>query len=90
MPSPSNFLPVYGSSDALLGYVTPAAAQRMLAAGQVVARGTRRTVRALVRVRDNFELLASDRPPTGQRYSHNRETRENPHGVWTFRKLANR
>lgn len=87
VPSPSNLLPVYGSSDSLLGYVSPAAAQRMLDAGHVVARGTRRTIRALIRVHDNFELIPADRLPTNQKYSHNRETSENPHGVWTFKRL---
>lgn len=87
VPAPGNLLPVYASGDSLLGYVTPAAAQRMLDAGHVIARGTRRTVRALIRVHDNFELLPSDRPPTNQKYSHNRETAQNPKGVWTFRKL---
>lgn len=64
------------------------AAQRMLLAGSVVPRGTKHHIRALVATHDNFELLASDRPPTNQKYSHNRETAQNPKGVWTFKKLT--
>lgn len=88
MPAPANLLPVYAAGDALLGYVTPTAAQRMLTEGHVIARGTRRSIRALIRVHDNVDLLVSDRPPTNQKYSHNRETPENPKGVWTFRKIT--
>lgn len=87
MPSPRNLLPVYGSGNELRGYVSPAAAQRMLLAGHAIARGTRRTIRALIQVHGNIDLIPSERPPTGQRYSHNRETRDNVQGVWTFKKL---
>ena len=87
MPAPANVLPVYGPTDSLLGYVSPAAAQRMLEEGHVVTRGTRQRIRALIATHDNVDLIPSDRPPIGQRYSHNRETRDNPQGVWTFKKL---
>jgi hypothetical protein len=87
MPAPSNLLPVYAAGDALLGYVSVAAAQRMLAAGHAVGRGTRHRIRALIAVHDNVDLIPSERPPAGQKYSHNRETADNPQGVWTFRKL---
>ena len=87
MPAPANVLPVYGPTDSLLGYISPAAAQRMLDEGHVVPRGTRQRIRALIATHDNVDLIPSDHPPTGQRYSHNRETRDNPQGVWTFRKI---
>jgi hypothetical protein len=60
----------------------------MLAAGSAVTRGTKRRIRALIATSGNFELLASERPPTNQKYSHNRETSDNPQGVWTFKKIA--
>ena len=85
--SASAWLPIYGAGDSLLGYVSLAMAARMLADGRAVPRGTRRRVRALVAVRDNFELVPGS-PPANRKYSHNRETHENPQGVWAFRKLA--
>jgi hypothetical protein len=88
MPAPLNLLPVYGVGDTFLGHVSCSAAQRMLAAGSVVPRGTKHRIRALIATHENFELLASERPPTNQKYSHNRETRDNPQGVWTFKKIA--
>ena len=88
MPAPLNLLPVYGVGDTLLGRVSFSAAQRMLAAGSVVPRGTKHRIRALIATHENFELLASERPPTNQKYSHCRETADNPKGVWTFKKLA--
>ena len=89
MPSPRNLLPVIGRRDELLGYVTVSAAQRMLAAGHAVGRGTKTRIRALIAVHDNIDLLPSERPPTGQHYSHNHETRDNPRGVWCLKKLIN-
>ena len=88
MPSPSNLLPVFGSGDTLIGYVSAVAAQRMLAAGHVIGRGTRHRIRALIAVHDNIDLLPSPHPPTNQKYSHKRETRDNPQGVWTLKKLT--
>lgn len=87
MPSPLNLLPVYGVGNALLGHVSCSAAQRLLVAGSVVPRGTKHRIRALIATRENFELLASDRPPTNQKFSHNRETADNPQGVWTFKRI---
>ncbi len=90
MSSPRNLLPIYGAGNDLLGYVSVTAAQRMLDAGHVIGRGTKQRIRALIAVHDNIDLLPAKRPPTNQKYSHNRETEENPHGVWTFRKLIDR
>ena len=90
VPAPLNLLPVYGVGNTLLGHVSCSAAQRLLNAGSVVPRGTKRRIRALIATHDNFELLASDRPPSNQKYSHNRETRDNPQGVWTFKRLNGR
>ena len=87
MPAPLNLLPVYGVGNALLGHISIPAAQRMLAAGSVVPRGTKHRIRALVATHENFELLISERPPVNQKYSHNRETDDNPQGVWTFRRV---
>ena len=89
VPAPNHLLPVYGSGDDLLGYVSASAAQRMLSAGHVIGRGTRQRIRALIAVHDNIDLLPAKRPPTNQKYSHNRETVDNPPGVWTFRRLTN-
>jgi len=86
--SPRNLLPIYGSGNDLLGYVSATAAQRMLDAGHVIGRGTKQRIRALIAVHDNIDLLPARRPPTNQKYSHNRETEENPPGVWTLRKLT--
>jgi len=78
-----------GAGDRLLGYVSPSAAQRMLAAGHVVGRGTKNRIRVLISVHDNVDLyLLPGRPPTGQHYSHKHETPDNPRGVWTLRKLT--
>lgn len=88
MSSPRNLLPIYGSGNDLLGYVSATAAQRMLDAGHVIGRGTKQRIRALIAVHDNIDLLPARRPPTNQKYSHNRETEENPPGVWTLRKLT--
>ena len=87
--SPRNLLPVLGSGDMVLGYVSVAAAQRMLSAGSVVGRGTRHRIRALIATHDNIDLLPASKPPSNQRYSHNHETVDNPPGVWTFKKLTN-
>jgi hypothetical protein len=87
LPAPKNLLPVLGSGHTLLGYVSVPAAQRMLAAGHVIGEGTRRRIRALIAVHNNLDLLPAGRPPVGQRYSHNRETPDNPLGVWTFKKM---
>ena len=88
MPAPANLLPIYGSGDALLGYVSVTAAQRMLDAGHVVPRGTKHRIRALIAVHDNIDLIPSERPPTNHKYSHNHETRDNPQGVWTLKRLT--
>lgn len=89
MSSPRSLLPVLGSGDIVLGYVSPAAAQRMLDEGHVLPRGTRHRVRALIAVHGNIDLLPATHLPLNQRYSHNRETVDNPPGVWTFKKLRN-
>ena len=88
MSSPNHLLPVYGAGNDLLGYVSPAAAQRMLDAGHVIGRGTKQRIRALIAVHDNIDLLPARRPPTNQKYSHNHETVDNPPGVWTLKKLT--
>ena len=87
MPLSASALPIYGSGDSLLGYVSPDAAQRMIAHGHAVARGTKRRVRALIAVHGNADLLPGQWHPN-PKYSHNRENHENPQGVWAFRKLA--
>lgn len=89
MPGPANLLPVYAAGDALLGYVTPAAAQRMLDAGRAIGRGTKHTVRALIAVHDNIDLVEPEKPcRLNDRYSFKGETDDNPKGVWTFKKLS--
>jgi len=79
---------VYGSGNALLGYVSPVAAFRMLAAGHVIGRGTKRRIRALIAVHDNIDLIPAEKPPTNHKYSHNKETADNPRGVWTLKKVT--
>jgi len=59
----------------------------MLANGHAIGRGTKHRIRALIAVHDNIDLLPATRPPTNQKYSHNRKTPDNPRGVWTFRKI---
>ena len=87
MPSPA-LLPIYGTGDDLLGYVSASAAKRMLDEGSVLGRGTKHRIRALIAVHGNLDLLPAGRPPTNQKYSHNRETKDNPPGVWTFKRLT--
>jgi len=76
-------LPVYDRTGELLYYASLEAASRLIESGRALGRGTRNRVRSLVAVRATEESLRSAKPPVGARYSHNRETSENPAGVWT-------
>ena len=76
-------LPVYAADDELLYYASFAAAERLLESGRVTGRGTRHRIRALVAVCGSEELLRAARVPTGQRFSNNNESDDNPRGVWT-------
>jgi hypothetical protein len=87
VPSPNNLLPVYGSGHELLQYATIAVAQRLIAAGLVIAEGTKNRIRALIAVPGNVDLLRANGPYKNHHDSHDHETEENPKGVWTFRKL---
>ena len=87
MPSPVNYLPVYGPGRELLYNAPLSSIPRLLDSGRVRALGTKRQIRALVAVGDSASTLRQMRPPTGQRYSHDHETPDNPPGVWTFRRL---
>lgn len=87
MPSPKNFLPVYGSGHELLYHAPVASVPRLLASGLATAVGTKHRTRALLATRGATDVLRSMKPPAGQHYSHNHETADNPKGVWTFRKL---
>ena len=59
----------------------------MIAAGQVRALGTTSKVRAL-RWLAPGESPRPEKSRQGRRhYSHNRETAENPHGVWTLTRI---
>jgi hypothetical protein len=88
LPSPNNCLPVYGQDHELLYYAPIPVAERLLANGRCIAVGTTHRIRALVAVTGQIEWLRLNRPALGQRYSHNRETNDNPRGVWTFRRLS--
>ena len=88
MPAPASLLPIYGSHDSLLGYVSVPAALRMLDAGHAIGRGTKHRIRALIAVHDNPDLLPGNgRMPRNQKYSYTAETSDNPKGVWTFKRL---
>ncbi len=72
-----------------LRWLTEDEARDLVREGQVVVLGTRRKVHA-VRLRSDrppslAETIAMHRPgPARRKYSHNRETRDNPAGVWTL------
>jgi hypothetical protein len=81
-----NALPVYSTGRELLYYAPFATVPRLIEDGRVRPLGSsRRGVRALVAMRGEEDSLRADRPPTGQRFSDNRESSDNPRGVWHFR-----
>ena len=80
-------LPLYAATGELHHYASFAEAERLISSGRVECRGTRGRVRSLVARSDSEEWLRAVCPPLGQRLSHNRETPQNPRGVWTH-KLA--
>ena len=86
MPSPNNALPVYSQAHELLYYAPIPVAERLLANGRVIAVGTTHRVRALLAVTGQIEWLKQLRPHSGVRFSHDRETVDNPRGVWTFKR----
>lgn len=88
MPSPANFLPVYGPNHELLYNAPLSSVPRLLDAGLATAVGTRSRTRALIAARGATDRLRAMKIPTGQRYSHDHETPENPRGVWTFAKSS--
>jgi len=69
-------------------YAPIATVPRLIESGRVRPVGTKRRMRALVALCDSEELLCASRPPSGWKCSHNRETNENPRGVWTFRRMS--
>jgi hypothetical protein len=81
-------LPIYGWGRALLGYVSVSAAQRMLRDGSVLPRGTKQCIRGLIAIQDNLDLMPAERTWRNQHDSHTGESKDNPKGVWTFRKLS--
>lgn len=70
-------------------WLTEDEARDLVRESQVVVLGTRRKIHA-VRLRSDrppsvAETIAMHRPgPARRKYSHNRETRDNPAGVWTL------
>lgn len=88
MPAPSNVLPVYGPDHELLYYAPLATVPRLLDSGMVTPVGTRRRTRALMAARGATDTLRAMKVPTGQHYSHDCETDQNPRGVWTFSKSS--
>ncbi|PWT75417.1 MAG: hypothetical protein C5B60_05385 [Chloroflexi bacterium] len=79
-------LPVYTADRELLYYAPLASVAHLIENGKVRPVGTRRRMRALIAICGKHELLRAAHIPTGQRYSHNHETDDNPQGVWTFSK----
>lgn len=72
----------------LLFWARGAQAQRLVNDGRARPLGTKRKVHAIeVETRDDARLLQVS-AYVGQRYSHRRETAENPHGVWMLRRLS--
>lgn len=82
-----NFLPVYGPDRELLYNAPLSSVPRLLESGLATAVGTRQRTRALLAATGAIDILRAMKLPTGQRYSHNHETNENPRGVWTFRHM---
>lgn len=86
MSALSGRLPVLGSDRNVLQLVRPERAQELIDDGRAVPVGTKKRVRALILTYGSDEFLRLVRPPRCQPETHTRETEENPHGVWTFRK----
>jgi len=80
-------LPVYTRDTGELMYYAPiSTVPRLIESGLALGLGTRNRTRALVAT-CGIEELRACRPPRVQPDTHNRETPDNPRGVWTFRKL---
>lgn len=85
-----NLLELQDHAGAFLRWITPEEGCALVEDRKIGEwRGTKRKMRAVQLVRATAApdpALIGDlaRPPQGKRYSHNRETRENPRGVWTL------
>lgn len=82
-------LPVKDRSGEVLFYVAPATALDMISRGVVLPVGTKHTIRGL-RVSPKYDdsKVISLAAYVGQRYSHSHETRDNPEGCWTLKRLS--
>jgi hypothetical protein len=82
-------LPVKDRSGETLFYVSLATAKRMLSNGRVTALGSKKIIRAL-QVGSDFDIskVMTISAYVGQKYSHKRETDQNPAGVWTMKRLS--
>lgn len=74
-------------SGEILYYTTEDNAEWLLQKGLVRAVGTKNRIRALVALPRQTEMLRQLKPRIGERYSYDRETGDNPRGVWTFKNL---
>ena len=81
-----NSLPVYSADKELLYYIHIDSVLRQVESGRLLPVGTKHRIRALIAVSGDMpHMEPSAHIPAGFRYSHCRETEDNPRGVWTFR-----
>jgi hypothetical protein len=84
-------LPVKDRSGEIRTYVGARAARRMIANGTVIALGTKQTIRALQLAPDfDDSKISTIADYTGQHYSHDHDTKVNPEGCWTLKRLSKR
>jgi hypothetical protein len=76
-------------SGKTLHYVTASEARSLIAGGTVTAVGNKSTIRALkLNAGEDRSREITLSAYAGQKYSHKRETDDNPPGVWTLKRLA--
>jgi hypothetical protein len=87
----AGLLPVINRSGETLYYVSVAQARRLLKRGHVIGRGTKTTIRTL-QLAPGFDdsKISTVQDYTGQHYSHDHDTKVNPEGCWTLKRLSKR
>jgi hypothetical protein len=76
-------------SGKTLYHVTASKAKSLIAGGTVTAVGNKSTIRALkLNTGEDRSREITISAYAGQKYSHRRETDDNPAGVWTLKRLA--
>lgn len=77
-------IPVVNGAGELLCWADDATGRELLRTKRASALHTRRGRIKALRSVDDAELLRGGSTPRPARYSHDRETGDNPHGCWTL------